>query len=103
MWPYLLVLIAAASTNAALPFTRFAQSNYLYLIGLSSALVSNVAWLSLARITPKLELARVGLIWDATLTICYLVVPIMLGARFNMQMGLGLTLIITGVLIVKGA
>ena len=100
--PYYIVVIITSSIIASLPFTRLNQSNYLYLVGLVLALISNATWLSLTRVADKIELARLGLVWDGLLTLCYVLIPVLLGARFSLQMGLGVVLIVVGLTIVKG-
>ena len=101
IWQYYLCMILSCSLIAALPFTKIASTGYLYAAGLLLALLSNAAWLSLTRVADKIELARLGIIWDALLTLCYIVVPVILGARFSLQMAVAVLIIICGVLIAK--
>lgn len=103
IWPYYALMVAMCSLIAALPFTKVATAPVqLYALGLILALGSNAAWLTVTRIADKAELARLGLIWDGMLTMCYVLVPVLLGARFSLQMGLGMVLIVAGLLVVKG-
>jgi hypothetical protein len=74
----------------------------MYVVGIVMSLLAIVTWLNLASSSPKEELAKLGIIWDGLLTLCYIVVPVLNQARFSAQMGLGLLLIVIGVIVVKG-
>ena len=61
----------------------------------------NAAWINLALSVDKSELAKTGMLWDGILTLCYLTIPVLLGARFTAQMAAGLTLVLIGIFVIK--
>ena len=93
---YLLMAFASYST-------WLKESKIYFPLGILAAIIANFIWLSIAKseVNPSVLMIK-GLVWDAMLTGCYLLVPILFfNARFTFVQGLGVILVIIGLLLTK--
>lgn len=80
------------------------KSSPLFLpLGLTSALIANLTWLSISRsdLNPSSLIVK-GLYWDAMLTSVYMIVPIVFfDAKLSLNQGIGAILIVMGLILTK--
>jgi multidrug transporter EmrE-like cation transporter len=91
-------VLATASYNET-----FKASNWFFPVGIVSAVIANVLWMSIAKAEPNSSHLMVkGLIWDSMLMLVYLVVPLLFfGARFTLMQSFGVGLTLIGLLCTK--
>ncbi len=89
---------------ASLPFTRlpvqFPVAYYTAGIVLGAGL--NCLWLTIARNVPLARVVTYGVMWDAMLTLIYVVTPILIWSQpSSFRLWAGVSLIIAGMVIAK--
>lgn len=79
------------------------MSMYLIPTALCLAIFGNLLWILLAKSTESpAKLIIYGMAWDTMITLSFLLVPIVFfGVRFSPVAGLGCTMVVVGLLIMK--
>jgi drug/metabolite transporter (DMT)-like permease len=78
-------------------------SSYLIPLGITMAIAGNFLWIMMARsIHQPAALVYYGMLWDSMITISFILVPIIFfGVRFNFVSGIGCTLVLVGLTLMK--
>jgi hypothetical protein len=90
--------------SATLSYSERAKvSAWYFPVGIAMAIVANLIWLHIAKIsTVGSETFVRGLIWDSMIVMCYVIVPILFyGVRLNGIAGLGAVMIVVGIFLTK--
>lgn len=89
--------------GASLPFTSLVNHKRWYFgIGIAFGMALNALWLNLARKLPQEHILVYSVLWDAMLTLTYMLVPILLwGQPASWRVWVGVGLIFTGMVVAK--
>jgi drug/metabolite transporter (DMT)-like permease len=96
-----LVLYSAMAFASYHPALK--ASPWFFPVGIGSAVVANFIWFSMAKADPvSSSLMIKGLIWDAVLMLCYLIIPIIFfEAKFTPVQAVGVGLTVIGLFLTK--
>lgn len=89
---------------ASLPFTKLAVYHtwLFYTVGIVVGAGLNCLWLTVARTVVKNEVILYGVLWDAMLTLVYVLIPVLFwGQQASWKVWAGVALIFSGMLLAK--
>ena len=103
MWYFIGGALLYVISTAICYITPIKNSPYFFPIGLTAGFLANLLWLSLAKQSfDKDQTLQLGILWDAMLTLIYVLVPVlMFGARLSGWQLAGSILILLGVGVAK--